>query len=310
RVFFWSGEAASAAHSRLHLSAAIQSVVYVFSGAPGRALSGRPGGERCLRVAVLRRGRGESPWLRHQRSQQAEPGHWHTGGLRRLGSRVARALDGAGAGFCPESCRRGRLGQSLVDGRAGKRAQLAIRPFFRYQLATAQGRFAGQALVADPGGSVRARAGARRIAGAICRRSILSRYGERRLPIAPETYRHVLEKALQYLADDKEKEICAELQSILTALQHLPGRTETDPRRVAERARKKEIIKRRLGRRCAEAPQLRQAIVRALAQINGKPGQPRSFDQLDELLNAQSYRLAFWRVASEEINYRRFFDVR
>src|SRR5439155_250449 len=26
-------------------------------------------------------------------------------------------------------------------------------------------------------------------------------------------------------------------------------------------------------------------------------------------LNAQSYRLAFWRVAAEEINYRRFFDV-
>ncbi len=27
------------------------------------------------------------------------------------------------------------------------------------------------------------------------------------------------------------------------------------------------------------------------------------------MLNAQSYRLAFWRVAAEEINYRRFFDV-
>ena len=30
---------------------------------------------------------------------------------------------------------------------------------------------------------------------------------------------------------------------------------------------------------------------------------------LDELLNDQAYRLAFWRVAAEEINYRRFFDV-
>ena len=30
---------------------------------------------------------------------------------------------------------------------------------------------------------------------------------------------------------------------------------------------------------------------------------------LDELLNAQAYRLAFWRVAAEEINYRRFFDM-
>ena len=52
-----------------------------------------------------------------------------------------------------------------------------------------------------------------------------------------------------------------------------------------------------------------RAIERALLQINGKRGDPRSFDKLDELLNAQSYRLAFWRVAAEEINYRCFFDV-
>src|SRR5262249_16351203 len=80
-------------------------------------------------------------------------------------------------------------------------------------------------------------------------------------------------------------------------------------KRIAERTREKEIIKRRLDRRCAEAPQVQQAIEKGLAQINGNPGDPRSFDKLDELLNAQSYRLAFWRVAAEEINYRRFFDV-
>ena len=34
-----------------------------------------------------------------------------------------------------------------------------------------------------------------------------------------------------------------------------------------------------------------------------------SFDLLDQLINAQPYRLAFWRVAGEEINYRRFFDI-
>src|SRR5438105_12035177 len=78
---------------------------------------------------------------------------------------------------------------------------------------------------------------------------------------------------------------------------------------MEERAREKEIIKRRLERRCQEAPQVQQAIEKALAEINGRPGDPRSFDKLDELLNAQSYRLAFWRVAAEEINYRRFFDI-
>src|SRR5438309_1202843 len=134
-------------------------------------------------------------------------------------------------------------------------------------------------------------------------------YGERRLPVAPGTYRYVLEIALQNLSEHKEEDFYAELQSILTALEYLPKRTETDPKRIAERIREKEIIKRRLERRCAEAPQVQQAIEKALVQINGEPGDPRSFDALDELLNAQSYRLAFWRVAAEEINYRRFFDV-
>ncbi len=134
-------------------------------------------------------------------------------------------------------------------------------------------------------------------------------YGERRLPIAPGTYRYVLEIALKHLAEHKHKDFYAELQSILTALEYLPKRTETDVKRIAERIREKEIIKRRLERRCAEAPQVQKAIEKAFAQINGKPGDRRSFDTLDELLNAQSYRLAFWRVAAEEINYRRFFDV-
>src|SRR5207249_4391516 len=131
----------------------------------------------------------------------------------------------------------------------------------------------------------------------------------RRLPIAPGTYRHILEIALQNLAEQKDEDFYAELQSILTALEYLPKRTETDPKRIAERTREKEIIKRRLERRCAEAPQVQHAIEKALARVNGEPGDPRSFDALDELLNAQSYRLAFWRVAAEEINYRRFFDV-
>ena len=134
-------------------------------------------------------------------------------------------------------------------------------------------------------------------------------YGERRLPIAPGTYRYVLEIALQNLAEYRDEDLYAELQSILTALEYLPKRTETDPKRIAERAREKEIIKRRLERRCGEAPQVQKAIEKALVQINGKPEDPRSFDVLDQLLNKQSYRLAFWRVAAEEINYRRFFDV-
>jgi (1->4)-alpha-D-glucan 1-alpha-D-glucosylmutase len=46
-----------------------------------------------------------------------------------------------------------------------------------------------------------------------------------------------------------------------------------------------------------------------LARFNGIPGQAGSFDALHELLEDQAYRLAYWRTASHEINYRRFFDV-
>ena len=40
-----------------------------------------------------------------------------------------------------------------------------------------------------------------------------------------------------------------------------------------------------------------------------QPELPASFDDLHDLLEGQSYRLAYWRAASHEINYRRFFDV-
>ena len=134
-------------------------------------------------------------------------------------------------------------------------------------------------------------------------------YYDHQFPIAPGTYRYVLDVALEKLANYKDEDFYAELQSIRYALEYLPRRTETDPEKIAARSREKEIIKRRLERRCQEAPQVEQAVAAAVEEINGKAGDPRSFDKLDELLNAQAYRLAFWRVAAEEINYRRFFDI-
>ena len=59
----------------------------------------------------------------------------------------------------------------------------------------------------------------------------------------------------------------------------------------------------------ASEPSLRTWIDGRLAQINGTAGDPASFDELEAILGAQPYRLAYWRVSGEEINYRRFFDV-
>jgi (1->4)-alpha-D-glucan 1-alpha-D-glucosylmutase len=52
------------------------------------------------------------------------------------------------------------------------------------------------------------------------------RYFDHEFPIAPGTYRHVLEIALDQLSDHKDEDFYAELQSILTALEYLPRRTE------------------------------------------------------------------------------------
>src|SRR5258708_11403392 len=100
-----------------------------------------------------------------------------------------------------------------------------------------------------------------------------------------------------------------ELESIITALEHLPPRTDVEEEKVRERSREKEVAIRRILRLCVECPQEGDAIQSALNILEGKPGNPRSFDLLDTLLNSQPYRLSYWRVGAGEIYYRRVFDV-
>ncbi len=136
-------------------------------------------------------------------------------------------------------------------------------------------------------------------------------YYQTRLPVAPCTYPAVLEHALGDLAGSlgDGHDHLRELRSVLTALRYLPPRTERAPDKVVERHREKEVVKARLAALCAAGPEVRAAIDAAVRTFNGKAGEPRSFDLLDGLVERQAYRLAFWRVAAEEINYRRFFDV-
>ena len=100
-----------------------------------------------------------------------------------------------------------------------------------------------------------------------------------------------------------------ELESILTALSHLPPREDTDFAKVRERQREKEIIKRRIAALIDGSEVAKTALHQVLTAINGTKGDPHSFDNLERLLDDQAYRLSFWRVASDEINYRRFFDI-
>jgi (1->4)-alpha-D-glucan 1-alpha-D-glucosylmutase len=136
-------------------------------------------------------------------------------------------------------------------------------------------------------------------------------YGERRLPINPRTAAAILRHKLPALRaelSDEEAHV-RELLSILTALDNLPPFTETDPERLAEGRREKEIARERLARLAADSPRVRRHVEDALSAYNGRPGDPGSFVLLHNLLERQPYRLSYWRTASHEINYRRFFDV-
>lgn len=100
-----------------------------------------------------------------------------------------------------------------------------------------------------------------------------------------------------------------EYLSIMTALENLPHYTERDVARVEERQREKDVARDRLRRLAGLSPNVRAHIAACLRYANGSPGDPSSFDVLHDLLEHQAYRLAYWRTAFDEINYRRFFDV-
>jgi (1->4)-alpha-D-glucan 1-alpha-D-glucosylmutase len=136
-------------------------------------------------------------------------------------------------------------------------------------------------------------------------------YYERKLPVAPVSYAKILKCGIDQLEKKIGKEHLhfQELLSILTALDHLPPRTEKDYEKIEERRREKEIIKRRLQNLHKESRGIRSFINENISFFNGEKGNPKSFDLLDDLLNDQVYRLSHWRVATEEINYRRFFDI-
>jgi (1->4)-alpha-D-glucan 1-alpha-D-glucosylmutase len=128
-------------------------------------------------------------------------------------------------------------------------------------------------------------------------------YYERRFPLALESYAALLgeaSRALQLLETDAAAQ---ELGSILRAIEHLPPSPATSDEDRAERAREREVIQRRLESLLESASEVAGSVEEVLRRVNLDPA------ALEEMLLQQNYRLSYWRVATEEINYRRFFDV-
>lgn len=119
---------------------------------------------------------------------------------------------------------------------------------------------------------------------------------EHRFPLAPADYPEVLESALPELES-------AGRDRLTEALRHLREADGIEATRAAS-----DSLKRCLAE-LAQHEGAAARIATAVAAWRGEPGQAESFARLHELLQRQSYRPAYWRVAADEINYRRFFDV-
>ncbi len=136
-------------------------------------------------------------------------------------------------------------------------------------------------------------------------------YYEHRFSLDPKTYKDILSHRLA----DLEKGLgeahpaVIGLKGLVILSDHLPSRTLISRQKVKARQRDKEIIKRSLWLLYQGTPEVKQFIDENVRIFNGEKGDLGSFDLLDRLLVKQSYRLAFWQVALEMINYRRFFSI-
>jgi len=127
-------------------------------------------------------------------------------------------------------------------------------------------------------------------------------YGPHRFPLDPRTYPRVLDRVAALVSN-------SELENIRRAFAALPDRRTPTAEQVAERSREKAAHQQRLAALAARDSAVGTALEVAVRSFTGTAAEPASFDALHELLELQAFHLAYWRVASEDINYRRFFDV-
>ena len=116
-------------------------------------------------------------------------------------------------------------------------------------------------------------------------------YYDKRLPLAPQSYNQILRQCVESLPKEG---VAIELRDLVAGDDTIPN---------------SKFLKETLWRIYEASQEFRDALNATIERLNGDPGNPESFNELDALLDSQWYRLAFWRIASEKINYRRFFDV-
>jgi len=125
-------------------------------------------------------------------------------------------------------------------------------------------------------------------------------YDDHRFPLAPHSYATPLRAAM--VADS---EAALALEPLAAAFERLRIRAGASARRIAQTRKESDALKARL----ASYTSLHPALERGAAALAGVSGKPQTFHSLHRLLEQQAFRLAYWRTAADEINYRRFFDI-
>jgi (1->4)-alpha-D-glucan 1-alpha-D-glucosylmutase len=136
-------------------------------------------------------------------------------------------------------------------------------------------------------------------------------YFDRHLPLNPRQMlillNHRLDELKALLPSDDPQLI--EFLSVLFQLEHLPSYRDTSAASMEDRQREKEVARARLAALSGNSEAIRTHIESNILEFNGTAGDSDSFRLLHGLLEAQPYRLASWKTATHEINYRRFFDI-
>lgn len=134
-------------------------------------------------------------------------------------------------------------------------------------------------------------------------------YWDHRFPLSPFSYGRVFTAIAPRLRNSGLPEAALDALDCIAAGFREIGRAVRSARARAARRHKAQTLKSRFASIFTEHEGLADAVKAALEDFQGAPGDPPSFLPLHRLLEAQHYRLAFWRTASDEINYRRFFQI-
>ena len=136
-------------------------------------------------------------------------------------------------------------------------------------------------------------------------------YYEHKFPLDPKTYELILKHRLADLVRNlgEGNSAVMSLLGLIALVEHLPPRSMSSKRKLLERHRQKGILKSNLWLLYQANPLIKKFLDENITLFNGRAGDPESFNLLDRLLSLQPYRLSYWRVSLDMINYRRFFSV-